>query len=252
MIPIKDDNPQLNIPYGTYLIIFLNIFCWVVLQDVGFGKESDLSVCKYGLIPNKLLYLAGNTFCESLNDIGYFSVLSSMFMHGGWMHIIGNLLFLWVFGGNVEDSMGSIRFLCFYLLCGICAAFSHIYTDTSSVIPMVGASGAIGGVMGAYLILYPKVKVHILIPLFIFFPIIRVPAFLMLGYWIGLQFIGGIPAIGSEGGGIAFWAHIGGFLSGMIAVHVFKDDELLTNHLYYGWNKTDEVSKVWNNPENKQ
>ena len=252
MIPLKDDNPQINIPYGTYIIIILNILTWIFIQSYGSAENLNYSICKYGLIPNTLLNDLKSSNCENLNIGTYFTILSSMFMHGGWMHIIGNLLFLWVFGGNVEDSMGTFRYIIFYTLCGTFAALTQVYTDMYSIIPMVGASGAIGGIMGAYLFLYPKVKVHICIPMIIFFPIIKVPAFFMLGYWILLQLLEGIPSIGSNSGGIAFWAHIGGYISGLILVYFFKDDELLTNHKFYGWSKSKDISEIWNDPDNKQ
>lgn len=252
MIPIKDDNPQINVPYGTYIIIIINIFTWVFIQNFGSGENLNYSICKYGLIPNSLFSDFKSSICENLNLGNYFNIISSMYMHGGWMHIIGNLLFLWVFGGNVEDSMGALRYVAFYTLCGICAALTQVYINTDSIIPMVGASGAIGGIMGAYLFLYPKVKVHILIPIFIFFPIIKVPAFFMLGYWIFLQFLEGIPSIGSGSGGVAFWAHIGGYISGLVLVYFFKDDELLINHKFYGWSKTRNISEIWDHPDNKE
>jgi membrane associated rhomboid family serine protease len=160
-----------------------------------------------------------------------------MFMHGGWLHLIGNMWFLWVFGNNIEDSMGHFRFLIFYLLCGLLAAGTQVAVQPSSAIPMVGASGAISAVMGAYIVLYPRVKVHMLIFLGIFVTTIKVPAVYMLGYWFFLQIIGGIPALASESGGVAFWAHAGGFIAGAILIFLFKDRELLAQRdraLSYG------------------
>jgi membrane associated rhomboid family serine protease len=157
-----------------------------------------------------------------------------MFMHGGWMHLIGNMWFLWIFGNNVEDSMGHVRFLIFYLLCGAAAAAAQTVTDPDSIIPMVGASGAIGGVMGAYVLLYPRVNVHMLIFLGFYVTTIAVPAVFMLGYWFLLQLVSGAASIGAEGGGVAFWAHVGGFVAGAVLVLVFRDPRLLERHPYHG------------------
>jgi membrane associated rhomboid family serine protease len=152
-----------------------------------------------------------------------------MFMHGGWFHLIGNMWFLWVFGNNVEDSMGHLRYLGFYILCGFAAAAAQTLVNPSSALPMVGASGAISGVMGAYVVLYPKVRVHMLVILGIFITRIVVPAYLMLGYWFLLQLIGGGLA-SEEGGGVAFWAHAGGFVAGALLIHMFRDPELVAKH----------------------
>ncbi len=193
--------------------------------------------------------MAGVNTCNGFTGFGFLSVLTSMFMHGGWMHIIGNMLFLWIFGGNVEDAMGSVRFLVFYLLGGLGAAAAQIISGPESLIPMVGASGAIGGVMGGYLVLYPRVKVHILVPLFIIFWTFRVPAWAMLGYWIALQLFEGIVSFGSSSGGIAFWAHVGGFAVGIAAIFLLKDDELLFDHPYHGWSDTIDPASIWNDPD---
>ncbi|MEW6333316.1 MAG: rhomboid family intramembrane serine protease, partial [Thermodesulfobacteriota bacterium] len=144
------------------------------------------------------------------------SVVTSMFMHGGWFHIIGNMWFLAVFGDNVEDVLGSWRFILFYLLCGVAAAALQVATAPESVVPMVGASGAIGGVMGAYAILFPRAPVHVLVVFGFYITRIVVPAFLMLGYWFVIQILGGVPALAGATGGIAFWAHVGGFLAGVV------------------------------------
>jgi membrane associated rhomboid family serine protease len=164
------------------------------------------------------------------------TLISHMFMHGGWMHIIGNMWFLWIFGNNVEDSMGHIRFFIFYLLCGFAAAGAQIFSDPQSIIPMVGASGAIGGVMGAYILLYPRVTVHMLIFFGFYITTIAIPAVWMLGYWFLIQVLGCIVSIGASGGGVAFWAHIGGFVAGVILILFFRNPELTKLHPYYGWN----------------
>jgi membrane associated rhomboid family serine protease len=199
-----------------------------------------------GLIPGEFLHrlppgtqvpMGPDVTCELSGGATWYTPLTSMFMHGGWLHLIGNMWFLWVFGNNIEDSMGHFRFLIFYLLCGLLAAGTQVVVQPSSAIPMVGASGAISAVMGAYIVLYPRVKVHMLIFLGIFVTTIKVPAVYMLGYWFFLQIIGGIPALASESGGVAFWAHAGGFIAGAILIFLFKDRELLAQRdraLSYG------------------
>jgi len=251
VIPIRDENPQLKLPVVTYALIALNVLSWLVLQ--GFGAEPQLSqsICRLGLIPADLLgaldaasYPQGLP-CRIDGSSDWLTLLSSMFTHGSWMHLIGNMWFLWIFGDNVEDSMGSVRFAIFYVLCGFAAAGAQIIADTSSPIPMVGASGAIGGVMGAYVILYPRVHVH----LFAYFTTIAVPAVFMLGYWFLLQVFGGFSSLGVEGGGVAFWAHLGGFAAGAILVGFFKDDELLAMHPYHGWKQRSHPSRAWHKVE---
>jgi membrane associated rhomboid family serine protease len=247
MIPIRDDNPQVDTPIATYTLIALNVFAWLMFQ--GFGNDAALnaSVCNYGLIPGDLFSDGlGQRACRASGE--WSGLVSSMFMHGSWMHIIGNMWFLWIFGDNIEDSMGSLRFFIFYLLSGLAAAAAQIASDPSSMIPMVGASGAIGGVMGAYIVLYPKVKVHMLV----FIMIIRVPAIAMLGYWVAVQVLGGVSSIGATGGGTAFWAHVGGFVAGAALVLLFKDEEMLLNHPYYGWTQKADPADVWKDPRNRQ
>ena len=161
------------------------------------------------------------------------------------MHIIGNMWFLWIFGNNVEDSMGHVRFALFYVLCGLVAAAGQILSNPDAAVPMVGASGAIGGVMGAYIVLYPRVHVHMLVFLGFFITTFAVPAVFMLGYWFLLQLIGGVGAIGARGGGTAFWAHVGGFVAGAVLVWIFKNPELLNRHPYYGWNQQKSPTQNW-------
>ena len=171
MFPIRDDNPHFTTPYATYAILALNVAAWVFLQGAGTEPALSGSVCRLGLIPGELLQslppgtwleIGPNTYCV-LGDSSWLTVLTSMFMHGGWLHLIGNMWFLWIFGNNVEDSMGHFRFVIFYLLSGFGAAGAQVLADMDSPIPMVGASGAIGGVMGGYILLYPRVHVHMLV-----------------------------------------------------------------------------------------
>ena len=246
MIPLRDDNPHFITPYATYAILALNVAAWVFLQ--GFGTEPMLSgsVCRLGLIPGELLQtvapgtrlpIGPNTYCVISDSPGWHTLVTSMFMHGSWFHLLGNMWFLWIFGNNVEDSMGHGRFVAFYLLCGFAAAAAQILADMDSAVPMVGASGAIGGVMGAYIVLYPRVRVHMLVPIGFFITTIAVPAFLMLGYWLVVQLISGFLTIGAEGGGVAFWAHVGGFVAGGVLVLLFRDPRLVARHPYYGWQR---------------
>ncbi len=243
MIPIRDDNPQLKLPVVTYALIALNVISWLTLQGAGVEPSLSSSICKLGLIPADLFGAAATapTFCFIDGNPNWLSLLTSMFSHGSWMHLIGNMWFLWIFGDNVEDSMGSVRFAIFYLLSGFAAAAAQIVADAASPIPMVGASGAIGGVMGAYIVLYPRVHVH----LFAYFTTFAVPAVFMLGYWFLMQVMGGFNSLGVQGGGVAFWAHLGGFVAGALLVLILKDEELLKSHPYYGWKKRSSGSRAW-------
>ena len=239
MFPYRDDNPTLATPVITFLLIGLNVAAWVLLQGMGSEPSLSSSVCELGLIPGEYLNRVPDgtsvpmspTAACVLGDSAWFTPVSSMFLHGGWFHLIGNMWFLWVFGNNVEDSMGHVRYLVFYLLSGLAAALAQTVVNPSSAIPMVGASGAISGVMGAYVVLYPRVRVHMIVFLGFFITRIAVPAFLMLGYWFLIQILGGIPTIGGdEKGGVAFWAHAGGFLAGALLIFVFRDADLVAKH----------------------
>ncbi|MDX1403561.1 MAG: rhomboid family intramembrane serine protease [Woeseiaceae bacterium] len=251
MFPIRDENPQLYVPFVTFTIIALNSAAWIFLQGLGSEPALTVSVCRLGLIPGDLF---GNVeisrssdrlLCPIDGQGTWLTVLSSMFMHGGWMHIIGNMWFLWIFGGNVEDSMGHLRFAVFYILCGIAAATAQIVANTASPVPMVGASGAIGGVMGAYILLYPRVHVHLLIIFGFYITTVAIPAVFMLGYWIAVQVLGGLMSVGVTGGGVAFWAHVGGFLAGAVLIPFFKDNRLLAKHPYHGWRQKRHASQAW-------
>lgn len=236
MFPYRDENPTLSLPIATYVIIGMNLVVWIVVQGLGADEPMAQSLCLYGLIPGDLLSTAptgtqipvgSQWVCQITGDGELETLVSSMFMHGGWMHLLGNMLFLWVFGDNVEDIMGPMRFACFYVLCGLAAAAAQILTDPTSIVPMIGASGAIGGVMGAYAICFPRARVHMLIFLVIYITTISVPAVFVLGYWFILQLISGLGTLGSTGGGVAFWAHIGGFVAGLGLVVLFRDPELI-------------------------
>ncbi len=239
MFPYRDDNPTLATPVVTIALIAANILMWVMVLGMGAEPRLSASVCELGLIPGELfsrlpegylLPIAPGAACQIGTEPVWYTPLTSMFLHGGWLHLIGTMWFLWVFGNNVEDSMGRVRYLAFYLLCGLAAAAVQSLLNPASAIPMVGASGAISGVMGAYVLLYPRVQVHMLVVLVIFITRIRVPAFLMLGYWFLLQLFGGAATAGSEEGGVAFWAHVGGFLAGAALIGLFQDRDLVARH----------------------
>ena len=239
MFPIRDDNPTLGTPAVVWLLIGLNVAAWILVQGMGADPQLSRSVCELGLIPGEYLGrippgqtipLSPQMGCVIEARSEWYTPLTSMFLHGGWLHLIGNMWFLWLFGNNVEDSMGHVRFLIFYLLSGLAAAAAQTFVNPSSAIPMVGASGAISGVMGGYIVLYPKVRVHMIIFLGFFITRVVVPAYLMLGYWFLLQLLGGLPTLGNEEGGVAFWAHAGGFITGAILVQLFKDRRLVAEH----------------------
>jgi len=244
MFPVRDENPHFLTPYVTWAIIAINVVAWLTVQR--FGTEASLahSLCDLGLIPGELLHsvppgtsvpLTPHFQCVVDANADHITVFTHMFLHGGWLHLLGNMWFLWIFGNNVEDSMGHARFVVFYLLCGLAAAGLQVAASPTSPIPMVGASGAIGGVMGGYVVLYPRVRVHLLLWFGLFVTTVTVPAIFMLLYWFALQLIGGSVGMGAEGGGVAFWAHVGGFVAGMLLILVFRDPELVARHPFHGW-----------------
>ena len=239
MFPIRDENPVIHTPIATYLIIGINVLVWAGMQ--GFGNPLALlqSLCDWALIPAELLgnlkpgesiALGSDVECVIENRSPLLTLVSHMFMHGSWFHLITNMWFLWIFGDNVEDAMGGGRFLLFYLLCGLAAAGAQILGNPSSTVPMVGASGAIGGVMGAYARLYPNARVENIIPMGFYITIVAVPAYFMLGYWFLIQLLSGILADASAGG-IAFWAHTGGFLAGLYLAGPLHRPDYLSEHV---------------------
>ena len=215
MIPLHDDNPTTIKPLVTVglIVACVLVFLWQVSLSPGAG---ELAIYAYGTIP-AVIFGTRELPPEIAAIPAQLSLLTAMFLHGGWMHLIGNMLYLWIFGNNIEDAMGHGRFIAFYGLCGIAAALAQALQDPSSIIPMIGASGAIGGVLGAYLLLYPRARVLVLIPLGFFMTTVRIPAFWVLGFWIVLQFIQSAPSAG-QAGGVAYWAHIGGFLAGVVLI----------------------------------
>jgi membrane associated rhomboid family serine protease len=222
VIPLRDENPTEIVPYVTFLLLGLNLAAWFLIQGAGDPNALRASVMAFGTVPCQI---TGECPPQGLT---WEAIFTSMFMHGGWGHLLGNMLFLWVFGNNIEDSMGHSRFVVFYLLTGAAAALAHIFLAPASPIPAVGASGAISGIMGAYILLYPKVRVTTwLPPIFVF----RLRAIVVLGYWFLIQLVLGLEMLGpemGEQGGIAVWAHIGGFVAGLVLIKPFEKVELVT------------------------
>lgn len=218
MFPLSDDNPRELTPFVTWGLIASCVL--VFLWQLSLGDAGGRAVYGFGMIPARLLgevdLPAGiPTVSPTM------TVLTSMFMHGGIMHLGGNMLFLYIFGDNIEDSMGHSRFLVFYLVCGVAAALAQAAVEPDSIIPMVGASGAISGVLGAYLLLHPRATIRTLLFLGFFVTVVHVPALIVLGIWFGMQFLSAASTPVGEGG-VAFWAHVGGFVAGMVLVPLFK------------------------------
>jgi membrane associated rhomboid family serine protease len=228
----------------TLILIAISVLAWVLVQGAGATLPLARSVCELGLIPGELtasivpgtrLPLGEGLACVIDPGRQIPNVITSMFLHGSWLHLLGNMWFLWLFGNNIEDSMSRGRFVIFYLLCGVAAAFAQVIDDPGSVVPMVGATGAISGVMGAYLILFPRVRVFTLVTLGFFITTVALPAWTMLLYWMALQMLGGLSSIGAEGGGVAFWAHVGGFVAGVVLVKLFARPDHLAEHRHHHW-----------------
>ncbi len=207
MFPIRDHNPSRRVPYVTFALIAANILVFV-LQTL--TVQDDPSLARYyadwAMVP-----------AEVSQGDAYYSVFSSMFLHAGFMHIAGNMLFLWIYGDNLEDILGHVPFLAFYLVCGALAALAHIIADSASPVPTVGASGAIAGVMGGYLLLFPKARIDFLLILVVFFRVFTLSAWMILGFWFAIQLVQG-TIMDQSGGGVAYWAHAGGFIAGLILI----------------------------------
>ena len=243
MFPYHDENKTQRSAMVTWALIAANVVVWLTVQGAGMSSALPKSVCELGLIAGELtgavapgtsIELGEGLRCVVDGEAKYSRVLTSMFLHGSWLHLLGNMWFLFLFGNNIEDSMGHLRFLAFYLLSGVAAALAQVMLDPAAAIPMVGASGAISGVMGGYLVLYPHVRVFCLVPPF--FVSIALPAWTMLLYWLGLQFLGGLAGLASqEGGGVAFWAHAGGFVAGLILVKLFARSDYVEAHRAGTW-----------------
>ena len=227
VMPLRDDDTdRRTVPVVTYVLIAVNVIVWLIELGLGDKFINGFSTVPYeithntDLVGTKTIEAGGQSIPINLfpgpTPI-YLTLLTSMFMHASWMHIIGNMLYLWIFGDNIEDRIGHGKFVAFYLLCGLAASTAHIMVGTDSVIPSLGASGAIAGVLGGYLVLFPKRKVQVLMVR----QIVSMPAFMVLGLWILLQVFSQISVIGGEGGGVAYMAHIGGFVAGVVLIFLF-------------------------------
>lgn len=249
MIPIGDENHTVRTPLMTYALLGGILASWFLIQGAGFNATSlTASVCNLGLVPGEItrqapvgtgIQVAEGMACVVDRDpINLLTPLTSMFLHGGWAHLLGNCMFLWVFGNNVEDSMGRVRFLIFYVMCGLAAAAAQVAVYPASPVPMVGASGAISGVLGGYLLLYPRVRVRVLFILVIFIQVVRVPAFVVLLLWIGYQVLMSLPELMAvdpdASSGVAVFAHIGGFVAGLLLVKLFSRSDYVAEHRRLG------------------
>ncbi|MFH1768420.1 MAG: rhomboid family intramembrane serine protease [Candidatus Omnitrophota bacterium] len=212
MIPLRDNIPHRRMPVFTVLLLIINIL--VFLYEQSLGSKLERFIYLYGFIPRNVSMPLGIFFNIK-------PLFTSMFLHASWLHLVGNMLFLWIFADNVEDRLGHFNFLVFYISCGVVASLVHLLMNVNSNIPSVGASGAIAGVLGAYMVMFPKARVLTLIPIFIFIQIVEIPAVIFLGLWFIYQLFLGINSIGIAGAGIAFWAHIGGFAAGIVLLRIF-------------------------------
>ncbi len=227
MIPIKDDIPTRRFPVVTVALIAINVIVYFLVEQGlwGLGNVGNERVSEYGAIPFEITHPGDNA--PGTPDVAPFwlTILTSMFLHGSLLHLGGNMLFLWIFGNNIEDSMGRLTFIVFYLLGGLAALGLHVVSDSESLIPTVGASGAIAAVLGAYARLYPRARVVTVIIIIIFFTIVTLPALLVLGLWFLLQLLPAFSEpLGNTGGGVAYFAHIGGFLFGVLAIKLFANN----------------------------
>ncbi len=221
MIPFKDDNPTYTVPFVTIGLIIANII--VFIWEITTPMEGQQIPVLYGAIPHNLITL--KSAHQLVSPLA--SVFTSMFLHGGFFHIGGNMLFLWIFGDNIEDALGHLRFLLFYLFSGVVAAYGNALTDPKSMIPMIGASGAISGVLGAYILLFPRARVHTLLFFGFFWQVVRIPAVIVIGFWIVIQIVSGFISAGDiQHGGVAFFAHVGGFLAGLLTIKLWLPQKI--------------------------
>ena len=228
MIPLRDDTPRFSTPYITYFIIGLNTVIFLFECSVGLQNQRMLNALMYefGVVPRNVTAALGGSPHFDLAG-AFIPILTSMFLHGSWLHIIGNMWVLWIFGDNIEDYLGHFPYLLFYLVSGVAASIAHILLNLGSKIPSVGASGAIAGVMGAYFVLYPRARVLTIVPLIVFFTFWWLPAWIVLGYWFLVQFLSGaatsIAETSQTTGGVAFWAHVGGFVAGILLIKLMPE-----------------------------
>jgi membrane associated rhomboid family serine protease len=249
MFPIGDDNPPMRTPVVTIALLAVIGAVWLIVQGAGLDEvRLASSVCVWGMVPGELTGrapvglgapIAPGLACVVDRDaLNVLTPVTHQFLHGGWAHILGNALFLWIFGNNVEDVMGRLRFVVFYVVCGLAAATAQVLVSPGAAVPMVGASGAISGVLGAYLMLYPRAPVRVLFVFIVFVELIVVPAYFVLLWWIAFQLIAALPQLrevdDASRGGVAFWAHVGGFGAGVLLVRLFVNRELLAARVALG------------------
>jgi membrane associated rhomboid family serine protease len=230
MFPLKDDIPSRTFPFVTVLIVALNVLAFLYQVSLGIGspgaaRAAQEFIEEFGLIPCRLTGACVDPVAGLPSP--YVTILSSMFLHGGLLHVGGNMLYLWIFGDNVEDTLGHFRFIIFYLLSGLAAALAQTAIAPSSMIPMIGASGAVAGVLGAYLVLFPHARILTLLIIGFFVRLVYIPAVVVLGFWAVVQFFSGFMTLGvatggAPGGGVAFWAHVGGFVAGIVLLFVLR------------------------------
>ena len=219
MIPLRDQNPTGRRPYVNIGFIIVNVA--VFLYEVSLGAGVEMVFYRFGVVPEQVV----TAFSDHRYVDGIVPFMTSMFLHGGWLHVGGNMLYLWIFGDNVEDKLGHLRYFVFYGLCGLSAGVLHVALAPASGVPTVGASGAISGVLGAYLLMFPKARVLTVIPVFIFLQLAELPALFVLGFWFVIQFFNGLVSLGYETGGmggVAWWAHVGGFVAGIVLIVPFR------------------------------
>ena len=226
MIPLRAENKRRSVAVVTTLLIVINAVVFLYQLSLP-AKAGAALVESFGVVPARtaeLLEGAGGRLQASRVELALLPLATSMFLHGGWLHLLGNMLFLWVFGASVEDRLGHLSYLTFYLICGLGAGVIHIVANWGSALPSIGASGAISGVLGAYIVLFPRSRILTLVPLLFFFFTVRLPALLMLGYWFLIQFLSGVTTLGQANqGGVAWWAHIGGFLMGVFITLALRE-----------------------------
>jgi membrane associated rhomboid family serine protease len=227
VFPLRDDNPTELFPIFTFGLILACVAVWLYVQGAGLSPPAlGESICTLGAIPAEVTGAASVGGPCPPGGLTWQALITSMFLHGSWMHLIGNMWFLWIFGNNVEDSMGHVRFLVFFLLTGIAAALAHVLLNPTSAVPMVGASGAISAIMGAYVVLYPRARIHTLFFFVFFIRVIPLPAWLILGYWLLIQ-VASHASLPATGGGVAYAAHIGGFAAGVLLIFLFRNRKLV-------------------------
>ncbi|HPP73707.1 MAG TPA: rhomboid family intramembrane serine protease [Armatimonadota bacterium] len=240
MIPIRDENPTRTTPYVVYVLIALNVLFFII-DSIG-AQDFRGNLWGYSMIPAEIVtgedlpaVIRGEIVPHSSPNPVWLTIITSMFLHGGWLHLGGNMLYLWIFGNNIEDALGHVKFLFFYLMGGVVAACAHILFNINSQVPTVGASGAIAAVLGAYLVLFPKHRVIVLVFLLFFITTIAVPAVVVLGIWFALQVFSAIEGTGMTpgSGGVAYWAHIGGFVAGVVGILLFGGRRLVRNYPSY-------------------